>query len=71
MKDDTPKDFVEFLQKKITTDSKVVTSGSPVIIQSIVQHLAQISPNPQQFVSKVEDLKEKKYRLHILHWLLV
>lgn len=73
IKDDTP-DYVDFLQKNLeTTDNKAI-GGSAIIIQSLIQHLLQSSPNPQQLLKKVEDLKEKNVDalgeyIHLLNYI--
>ncbi|KAK4886580.1 hypothetical protein RN001_002851 [Aquatica leii] len=51
--------IIDIIQKiPVTSDTKAHGYSSP-IFQNAVQHLTQTSPNPQLFVEKLEDLKEK------------
>lgn len=55
----SPAEYVEYLQKHIASNSTTVENvnfPSP----SHLQQLAERSNNPQAFMSKFEDLKEKK-----------
>lgn len=55
----TAGDFIEYLQKNIATNKGNTTTH--VALQQEVRELAKICSNPQAFLHKCEDLKQKKY----------
>lgn len=54
----SPEEFTEFLQKNIAVNKTYPTAHS--VVQKEVEELARISNNRQAFLSKFEDLKQKK-----------
>lgn len=55
----TPGDFIEYLQKNIATNKG--STAAHIAIQQEVRELAKVCSNPQAFLHKCEDLKQKKY----------
>jgi hypothetical protein len=56
----SPEKLVENLQKSINNSTGKECSGSQVAIQNYVQRIAEDLKNSEPFLSKFEDLKQKK-----------
>lgn len=59
---------MEYLQQNISSSKG---SSTHIAIQKEIQDLAKVSSNPQIFLHKCEDLKQKKYALKKIALLLL